>query len=166
MNPFNELLNDDVFILSDDGIRQGPFKSTIGKGIATIFDASLDVEEGDKLLKPLPNGKNEIYTVVETKFNNDFHGIPAHYKLTLKKDTSLVERSKNTTVNIHNSQGIQVGDHNIQNIAVSLQNLVHKIDEQNASEAEKAEAKGILRQLLEHPLVASILGGLASGIGA
>jgi hypothetical protein len=167
MNPFTSLLNEEVYIQSPDGQRQGPFKTTIGKGSAMIFDKTIDVEEGYKLLKPLPNGKEEVYTIIETKFTPNFHSIPAHYALKVRKDSSLVDRnypSKNTTVNIHNSHGFQVGDHNVQTIAISLQALANRINEAGVSEPEKVEARGMLRQLMENPLVASILGGLASGI--
>ncbi|MDP1992173.1 MAG: RIP homotypic interaction motif-containing protein [Syntrophales bacterium] len=167
MSPFTELLNEEVYIVAPNGERQGPFKTAIGKGSATIFDETIDVEEGYKLVKPLPNGKAEIYTIVETKHNNDFHGIPAHYALKVRKDSSLVDRNqppKSTTVNIHNSHGFQIGDHNVQTIAISLQALLNKINESSVTEPEKAAARGKLRQLIENPVIASILGGLASGI--
>lgn len=103
MSPFTSMLTEEVYIMSPDGAQQGPFKTAIGKGSATIFDKTIDVEEGYKLVKPLPNGKNEIYTITETKFNPNFHSIPAHYALKVRKDSSLVERSpmtKSTTVNM------------------------------------------------------------------
>ena len=71
---------------------------------------------------------------------------------------------KSTTINIHNSEGIQIGDHNIQHIEKSIVGLIEKIDSSNASPDEKTEAKSLLKQLMMNPTVAGILGGATSGL--
>lgn len=169
-NPFDQLMNDTVFIETPSRLRSGPFKTAIGSknGLsATIFDASLDVEEGFKLVRPLPSGKNELYTILEANYSPGLHTIPPHWVLKLQKDSSLVPQRtgpQNTTINIANSQGIQIGDHNVQHIASSLVGLVEKIEASDCPSQQKAEAKGLLRQLIENPVVAAVLGGAASGV--
>jgi hypothetical protein len=64
---------------------------------------------------------------------------------------------------IHGGQ-LQVGDHNTQTIVNALQALKGKIDSANATPEQKQEAKGLLRSLATHPLVTSVLGGLAGGV--
>ena len=71
---------------------------------------------------------------------------------------------KSTTINIHNSNGVQVGDYNTQHIQATFNELVQQIDRSAASPAEKAEAKSRLAAFLEHPLVTSLLGGAASAV--
>ena len=170
MNPFASLQNDTVFIENGDGERSAPYKTAIGSknGLsATIFEKSLDVEEGWKLIRALPNGKEESYTILEANYNAGLHSIPASWKLKLKKDSSLLNKSpvhKNTTINISNSQGIQVGDHNTQNIETGLKELVEQINTSGVNESEKQEAKSTLRQLMDNPVVAGVLGGATSGI--
>ncbi|MDR6742023.1 hypothetical protein RJO15_21070 [Herbaspirillum huttiense F1] len=66
------------------------------------------------------------------------------------------------TLNVHGPA--QVGNGNVQNIETVFNQLVQKIDESSASEDEKKEAKGRLTEFLRHPLVASILGGLAGSL--
>jgi len=170
MNPFARLQNDTVYIEKDDGLRSDPYKTVIGskKGLsAIIFEAELDVEEGWKLIRPLPNGKEESYTILEANYSPGLHSIQPHWKLKLKKDTSMLNKPsapKSTTININNSEGIQIGDHNIQHIEKSIAGLIEKIDSSDASETAKAEAKGTLKQLMLNPTVAGILGGATSGL--
>ena len=171
-NPFERLLNDSVFIQNAAGERAGPYKCTLGtpKGktqpSATIFDPKLDVEEGWKVLRPLPSGKEEAYVILQADYQPGLHQIPPHWHLILRKEASLLDPGKRaqTTINISNSQGIQIGDHNVQHIANSLQGLLEEIEQSAAPAPAKSEARGALRTLIENPVVASILGGAASAL--
>lgn len=170
MNPFASLQNDIVYIEDNTGTRSAPYKTAIGSknGLsATIFGATLDAEEGWKLIRPLPSGKEEIFTILEVNYSPGLHSIPPHWTLKLRKDSSMLNSPKPpqaTTINITNSQGIQIGDHNVQHIASSLVGLVEKIESTNMPAQEKAEAKGLLRDLMSNPVVASILGSATSGV--
>lgn len=169
-NPFAQLMNDTVFIEEADGTRTGPYKSSIGSknGLsATLFEPKLDVEEGWKLIRPLPSGKEESYTILEATYSPGLHAIPPSWQLRLQKDTAILPRSRvaqNTTINISNSQGIQIGDHNVQHIANSLMGLAEKIQASDSPPEQKAAARGLLQQLLNSPVVASVLGSATSGV--
>lgn len=170
MNPFAHLQNDTVYIEDNAGTRSAPYKTAIGSknGLsATIFEATLDIEEGWKLIRPLPSGKEDTFTILEANYSPGLSSIPAHWTLKLRKDSSMLNNPKSpqaTTINITNSQGIQIGDHNVQHIASSLIGLVEQIESTNMPISEKAEAKGLLRDLMSNPVVASILGGATSGV--
>jgi hypothetical protein len=167
MNPFASLQNDSVYIEKASGERSGPYKTAIGsKGgfSASIFEASLDVEEGWKLIRPLPNGKEEMFTILEANYSPGLQSIPAHWTLKLRKESSLATGARSTTtINIANSSGIQIGDHNVQHIANSFVGLIEKIDASNVSQQEKTKAKGLLRSVLENPTVAAVLGSATAG---
>lgn len=162
------LMNDTVFIVNRGGERHGPYKTAISnKGDATIFDKTIDVEEGYKLARPRPNGKEDIFTILEANYSPGLHAIPPHYSLKIKKDSSLVRgqaEQKSTTIHISNSQGIQVGDNNIQNITNSLGELIQQIDNTNDTTERKAAAKGKIKELISNPTIAAILGGATSGL--
>lgn len=164
------MLNDTVYVENNTGDRTGPYKTVVGskKGLsATIFEATLDVEEGWKLIRPLPSGKEEFFTILEANYSPGLQAIPPHWVLKLSKDNSLSNKPKPqpaTTINISNSHGIQIGDHNVQHIANSLIGLVEKIESTNATEPEKDEAKGVLKKLMLNPVVAAVLGGAVSGV--
>jgi len=172
MNPFASLHNDTVYIVSDAGVRSAPYKTAIGSknGLScSIFEASLEIEEGWKLIRPLPSGKEEIFTVLEANYSPGLHSIPPHWTLKLQKDGSMINKPKAqqaTTINISNSQGIQIGDHNVQHIANSLAGLIEKIESSSALPQDKAAAKGILRELVSNPVVAAVLGAATSALFA
>ncbi len=66
------------------------------------------------------------------------------------------------TLNVHGPA--QVGNGNVQNIHNVFNQLIEKIDESGASDEDKAEAKSRLAKFIEHPLVGSIVGGLAGSL--
>lgn len=171
MNQFDRLLNDSIYVSNNTGKRSGPYKTRIsqkGSGFtAVIMDSSFDVEEGWKIIRELPNSKEEIFTVVQSHFNAGAHLLPPTWNLTLRKDGSMANQPKpqpSTTINISNSQGIQIGDHNVQHIVSSITGLIEKIEDADAPPADKAAAKSLLRDLMSNPVVASVLGAATSGI--
>ena len=177
MHSFASMLNDDVVIESvATGERHGPFKTAFGtnskKGIS-IFDQSLDVVEGDKAIRVLPNGREERYTITEVSFSSGIGGIGGiepHYTLALSKDTAFSKAppvsSTTNHISIHHSQGIQIGDHNIQNLQLALGEILKSIDDSGAPREQREEAKSRLTEFLAHPLVAAVVGaGLPAALG-
>lgn len=166
MSAFQSLLKDSVHIVKPDGQRLGPYKASVSSGSITIMEKSLNVEEGDHVTRPLPSGKEELYLVVSADYSPGLGSIPPHYSLKVQKTTAIVDSPssmKSTTINIHNSTGIQVGDYNTQHIQAIFNELIQKIESSSGSASEKAEAKGRLEAFLEHPLVSAILGS-ATGV--
>lgn len=58
----------------------------------------------------------------------------------------------------------QVGNGNSMNIENAFNEIISAIDASKGSQEEKEEAKSRFARFLEHPLVASIVGGAASGL--
>ncbi len=79
--PFEGFLTEHVTIQRPDGSIGEPIKCSISDNLITVFDKSLDVSTADKLIRALPNGKAQRYDILDVDFNNDFHGIPAHFEL-------------------------------------------------------------------------------------
>lgn len=162
---------DEVFIESaETGERHGPYKTKFSANGITIYDKTLDVSEGDKVLHKLPNGREERFTVVQSNYSSGLSSIPAHFTLKLHKDTAIqTSPPVKTTTNhiaIHNSQGIQIGDHNVQNLQLVLGEILQRIDDSGASREEREEAKNLLNAFLAHPLVAAIVGaGIPAALG-
>jgi hypothetical protein len=93
MNPFASLQNDTVYIEDNTGTRSPPYKTVIGSknGLsASIFESTLDIEEGWKLIRPLPSGKEETFTILEANYSRGLDTIPPHWRLKLKKDSSML----------------------------------------------------------------------------
>jgi hypothetical protein len=164
--PFSEMTKDKIFIVKPSGERIGPYNSALSANSCTIFDKALDVDHGDTIVRPLPNGKEDHYTVLRADFREDFHGIPGGYDLELRKEQQI-HSSPSSVVNnvsITHSTDVQVGNHNVQNMQLAFVNLEKAIDAQDASDASKADARTKLKALLQHPLVVAILGGVAGGV--
>ena len=163
---FSDMTKDKVFIVKTSGERLGPYNSALSPNSCTIFDKTLDVDHGDTIARPLPNGKEEHYTVLRADFREDFHGIPGGYDLKLQKEQQIHKTPSSVVnnVSVTHSTGVQVGDHNIQNMQTAFIALERAIDAQSASPESKADAKAKLKALLQHPLVVAVLGGVASSV--
>ena len=158
-NPFQGLLTDKVSILKADGTENGPYECAITGSSCTIMDESLDVDEGDDVLRTLPNSKVETYKILHVGYTAKFHGIPAAYELTIEKSSSLLPKRKGgTTINISQSHGIQVGDHNSLAISSGLESLITEIERSASDIQSKQSAKNALANLLRHPIVVAVMG--------
>lgn len=78
----------------------------------------------------------------------------------IEKNISLSPTAAPTsqTFNINNAHNVAAGNNNTvqQTFNQSVQVLIDQIEQSNGSPEEKAEAKSLLRQFLEHPLVAAL----------
>ena len=83
---------------------------------------------------------------------------------TAKPTISITYDYSQQHVSVQNSSGVQIGNSNVQDLSVHIGKIISAIDHSTANEQQKAEAKSLLKRFLEHPLVASIAGGLASNI--
>lgn len=167
MSSFRSFLKDTVYIVKLGGQRLGPYKAAVSPDEITIMEKAIDVDEGDLVARSIPSGKEEMYLVLSADYSHGLRSIPPSYTLKVRKTTSLAAEPvpvKSTTVNIHNSTGIQVGDYNTQHIQATFNELIQRIEQSSASPAEKNEAKGRLSAFLEHPLVTSVLGAAAGAV--
>lgn len=167
MSGLRRLMRDTVFIVKPDGSKIGPYQSAVTPDSITIMERAIDVDEGDHVIRPIPSGKEEVYLVLSADYHPGLGSIPPSYTLRVRKTTAILSEhpmSKSTTINIHNSTGIQVGDYNTQHIQATFNELIQKIEQSSASPEEKAEAKGRLSAFLSHPVVAAVMGSAASAL--
>lgn len=167
MSAFRSLMKDSVLIVKSNGRRLGPYKAIVSSDSIIIMEKAIDVDEGDHVARPIPSGKEELYLVLSADYSHGLRSIPPSYTLKVRKTTALSPRQpemKSTTINIHNSTGVQVGDYNTQHIQATFNELIQKIEQSSASSVEKAEAKSRLAAFLEHPLVGSVLGSAAGAV--
>lgn len=161
--PFSGIPKEDARIEKTNGNVVGPYKAIFAGDTIMVVDAEADVEEGDTVLRRLPSGRDERSRVTDATFISAMMDIPAHYQLKFQKAGTAESKAVGNTFNIHGGQ-IQIGDHNTQNIINALQELKGKIDSADAPPEQKLQARALLSSLLAHPLVTSVLGGLAGGV--
>ncbi|RLB78504.1 MAG: hypothetical protein DRH24_14325 [Deltaproteobacteria bacterium] len=161
----DELMGDEIYIESPSGEIVGPVKASVQRNKIYINDEKLIIEEGGKILRPLPNGKAESHLILQVDFHKDpIGGDLSHYEITTRKETSLVPSPSSTIINISHSQGIQIGDGNIQSIVASFETLLGAIDSMEVPEDQKKDVKAKLKAFLSHPLTTTVLGSAVSKI--
>jgi len=69
------------------------------------------------------------------------------------------------SVNVSGSSNVIVGDGNTQNINENAESLIRAINNMNAPSEQKEEAKSLLRNFLEHPLLTALAGGAITLLG-
>jgi hypothetical protein len=161
-------LDDDAMIEHGDGTRSGPYKTKFAGNALLFVDGSLPIEEGDVVIQTLPGGRERRHVAIEVNHISAVLGlVEPHCSVTVRSEAAHRARqapAANTT-NVTVSGGtVQIGNHNAQTITSSFQTLVHAIESSNFSQAEKVEAKGKLRSVLENPVVAAVLGAAVQGI--
>lgn len=162
------LQTEHVRVLKADGREVGPYPAAFAGDTIFIEDERADVEEGDTVLRRLPNGKDERSVVTEATFYPKRAGsFGPRYHLKFKKGSDLPMQRPGHNITISGAQSVQIGDYNTQNITNSLEALVKMIDSSSAPASEKSEAKSRLARFLEHPLVvASVGAGVGAAVGA
>jgi len=158
----DSLMRDEIYIESPSGETVGPVKALVQGNKVYVKDEKVVIKEGGKIIRPLPNGKSESFSILHVDFTRGPHGDSlSHYKITVHKDTSLIPASSTPTISISHCQGIQVGNHNLQQVVASFEMLAKAIDSADVPEDEKNGAKEKLKAFLSHPLTVSLLGSAA-----
>jgi len=150
----------EAYIQKQSGEVKGPYQATFAGSTVILHDATADVDPGDYVTRSLPGGKTERSYVQSAPFYDvGIGGVGPHFQLKIGAPPAAQPRAH--TFNIQGSHSIQIGDHNTQNVVGAIQTIAHAIEASSGAEDEKEEAKSRLAKLLEHPILTSVLGGLA-----
>lgn len=80
------------------------------------------------------------------------------------KQSIVPSETQSGPINFYNCNNIQVGNGNTQNLTTIYKDLIMLIENSDASAKEKEEAKGLLGEIFENPLLNGILGSIAGSI--
>ena len=70
MGTFDELASDEICVSKADGRRLGPYKAVVAKKMIVCLDKTADFDPGDRASRTLPNGKEDVYYVVDATFHD------------------------------------------------------------------------------------------------
>ncbi|MBU9813406.1 hypothetical protein J1781_00795 [Rahnella sp. C60] len=153
---------------------------SLGATIKTVTFGFADGQEDRKAIDEIFNWSEEhLFSVIKIcnsrslieNVSNDYSRI--HLTEEGQSRAISVKHGKNRSYELGASMQIatlnvngpaQVGNGNTQNIHNVFNQLVKNIEDSSASDEDKSEAKSRLASLLEHPLVTSIIGGVAGSI--
>ena len=88
MNVFQSLKNDRVTLVKKDGQRFENLSASVQTGLILTDNPEIPIEDGDQFERQLPSGIVDVYTVVDSGFQQSFHSIPAHYQSKVRKNTA------------------------------------------------------------------------------
>jgi len=115
MNAFREFYTNEISLIRKNGERvDNIFASVQGREIL-MGDISLKMEEGDKILRMLPNGVEEKYVIINLEYHiNDLFKGMEHVTIHVRKETQIDSHSPpNQQFNIYgNNSQMNINSHN------------------------------------------------------
>ncbi|GAB3549993.1 hypothetical protein GCM10027343_32500 [Noviherbaspirillum agri] len=166
------MMTDKFFVEDRHGVRSGPFKTKFGSGTLMVFQDDLPISEGDHIIRPMADGTERAYRVEGCSQNAGSRNVPAHYAIRVAElvaaqgphahgatdDRSALRPDINSSATnaLASFPELTASE---QCLPLSLQLLAQAIDDSSFPAEQKDEAKALLRSLLAHPVVASVLAG-------
>ena len=93
MKIFGKFLNDRVTLVKKDGQRFENLSASVQPGLIFTDNPKIPIEDGDQFERQLPSGIVEVFTVVDSGFQQGLVTIPAHYQSKVRKNTAESPRS-------------------------------------------------------------------------
>ncbi|MFF2444532.1 hypothetical protein [Priestia megaterium] len=97
---FKNLMKDKVNLLKQNGEVYENLKANVEKDKILISGISIIIEEGDTIIRALSNNHTEEYIVMDSSCFERKYGIPEHYKLEVRKLTSLSDSNTPGSITI------------------------------------------------------------------
>lgn len=136
-----------ITLVKQNSDRFEDIEAMVQKGQIMTEDVKIPVEEGDHIIRKLPNGLTEKYRIIDRGYQDAFGGLPAIYDMEVEKITDADNDTKahstiynlhgdNTRVNINsNDSSINIIDKSSEELFADLRSTVN----QNISSPEKEE---------------------------
>ena len=176
MSAFDQLATDQVKLVKLNGSASGPYKAIVNGNKIEVFDETVPVDDGDTIIRLLPNGREENYRILDSQYSEALGPIPASYQLKVEKVGALRTGTAHSggavikhTNHINVTGGnVQIGSGNQQTNSTTLNLTIGQIqsaiEQSNASAEQKQEAKSRLARFLEHPLTSTVVSALVSSV--
>ena len=97
---FRDLMDDNVKLVKQNGQVIENIIANVQPKLIFIDDVKIPIEEGDHIIRKLPNGLEEIYKILDRGFYNNSGGIPAHYQIKVQKILKIIEDENKDSINL------------------------------------------------------------------
>lgn len=157
------MMTDPFFIEDRAGTRNGPFKTKFGSGTLMVFQSELNIAEGDRIIRPLPDGSERTYIVEGSSFSSGSRNIPGHYSIRISEQAAAPGAASSALTATRDCEGTsaQAADKGLHSIAASMQSLAQAIERADFPSEQKEAARKALHALIENPVVTAVLTGTA-----
>ena len=88
MSMFQSIMNDRVTLVKKDGQRFKNMPASVQAGLIFTDNPKIPIEDGDRFERQLPSGIVDVFTVLDSRFQQGLHGMPAHYQSKVRKNTA------------------------------------------------------------------------------
>ena len=93
-----------VTLVKKDGGRTEDLTAVVQSHQITVYDKSLNVEEGDRIERRLPTGRVESYLILDTGYNPGMGPVSGFYQMKVRKESAIREEPVASSV-IYNVTG-------------------------------------------------------------
>lgn len=105
--PFSNMMNDTISIIKPDGTSFDNIKASVQHENIFVMNGSLPIEEGDSIIRILPNNMQEEYIVLDRGFYPKSGGIPANFQMKVEKkikNKQLADNKVSITMTMTNNE--------------------------------------------------------------
>ena len=92
-----ELFNDRVTLVKKNGQRFTDLPASVQSSQIFTDNPNIPIEDGDQFERQQPSGIVDVFTVVDSGFQQEFHGIPSHYQSKVRKEHRRVSVASPTS---------------------------------------------------------------------
>lgn len=152
MSFFNQIQNDNITIIKEDGRRFEDVKASVQSDIIIIDNKSLPIEEGDVIIRKLPSNSVEKYKVLDRGFISGPGSMPDHYQVKVEKLSKIKPKGTDKTIyNLGENSRININsnDSSINVINTESNKLFAEIKSTINSEIEDPAEKKRLIEAIE-----------------
>ena len=140
---FDDIPKSKFTIVSGDGEIRGEVEAIYAGSKIMVPDSQAVIMPGDEMRRLLPTGNEEAFNVLDPRFYDAFHGVPAHYQVTVdRKGTFPPHAGGNFTISVtgpNSRVNVSSIDHS-RNISIDgsvFSELTRAISDGVADEAER-----------------------------
>jgi len=152
---FENFPQSEIKIVAPDGTVRSIERGIVDSKQITIPNRAAVIHAGDEIHRTLPNGIEERFEVIEPTYHNQFHGIPAHFQVKIRRKgtgTPLGKPGGNITFNVSGANArVNFGSHDQSRNVISGDNvffeLRHKIQEELPDTAERSRLLGLVESM-------------------
>ena len=162
-----KLYTDDAYIVDEAGNRRGPYKTRFGRGnTLTFLDESLEIEvdTGYQIIRPLDDGGEMLFHVTAYEFQERINRIPPQHLLGIEKRDHPAEEREAVQTSAGDMDESQMEEKSVISLPHAFAELIERIEAGDTTPEEKAEAKSVMKKLLENRSVSAILGDAVTGL--
>lgn len=146
------LMNEVIVLRKQDGTEIREIQANVQRGKIFIADGTVPLEEGDTLIRQLPNGMTESYIVEDRGYYATIGGIQAHYQTKVRREGTTPGGRSPTVWNVSGANArvnINSQDNSTNIITITPQNVIAELRKAIEAKVTGEQKEKLLAKLEE-----------------